>query len=176
MSVNSKMTAIADAIRAKTGGTDTLTLDQMAQNIAAIDTSENLDTVLAQQETLIADIKTALEGKAAASVEWGWFSSVHRSNYSEYYKFPFLIGMTWAEWLSTPCNMVVAIDYQASTQEGGAMYASGDYVRYEHPSFSGELYISTDGTEAGRVVLTDEIVSETTYNYYYVSTGAPEPF
>ncbi len=36
MSVNEKMTAIADAIRAKTGGTAPLTLDGMAQAIAGI--------------------------------------------------------------------------------------------------------------------------------------------
>ena len=36
MSVNSKMTAIADAIRAKTGGTELLTLDDMAVEIAGI--------------------------------------------------------------------------------------------------------------------------------------------
>lgn len=36
MSVNEKMTAIADAIRAKTGGTDLLTLDGMAAAISAI--------------------------------------------------------------------------------------------------------------------------------------------
>lgn len=36
MSVNSKMTAIADAIRGKTGGTNPLTLDQMATAIAGI--------------------------------------------------------------------------------------------------------------------------------------------
>ena len=36
MSVDSKMTAIADAIRAKTGGSGTLTLDQMASAIASI--------------------------------------------------------------------------------------------------------------------------------------------
>lgn len=36
MSVNEKMTAIADAIRAKTGGTTSLTLDGMAQAIAGI--------------------------------------------------------------------------------------------------------------------------------------------
>lgn len=36
MSVNSKMTAIADAIRAKTGGTGLLTLDDMAIEIASI--------------------------------------------------------------------------------------------------------------------------------------------
>lgn len=69
MSVNSKMTAIADAIRAKTGGTGLLTLDDMAQDIAAIDTSEDLDEVLTQQESLIDQIQAALEGKAAASVE-----------------------------------------------------------------------------------------------------------
>lgn len=38
MSVNSKMTAIADAIREKTGGTAALTLDGMAAAIAAIST------------------------------------------------------------------------------------------------------------------------------------------
>lgn len=38
MSVNEKMTAIADAIRDKTGKTDTLTLDQMATEIAGIET------------------------------------------------------------------------------------------------------------------------------------------
>ena len=36
MSVNSKMTAIANAIRGKTGGTNPLNLDQMATEIAAI--------------------------------------------------------------------------------------------------------------------------------------------
>ena len=36
MSVNEKMTAIADAIREKTGRTEPLTLDQMAQEIAGI--------------------------------------------------------------------------------------------------------------------------------------------
>lgn len=36
MSVNEKMTAIADAIRGKTGGTEPLTLDQMATEIAGI--------------------------------------------------------------------------------------------------------------------------------------------
>lgn len=36
MSVNEKMTAIADAIRAKTGGTEPLTLDGMAKAIAGI--------------------------------------------------------------------------------------------------------------------------------------------
>lgn len=41
MSVNGKMTAIADAIRAKTGGTSALTLDQMAVEISGIETGGN---------------------------------------------------------------------------------------------------------------------------------------
>lgn len=36
MSVNEKMTALADAIRAKTGGTETMTLDQMTQAVTSI--------------------------------------------------------------------------------------------------------------------------------------------
>lgn len=36
MSVKEKMTAIADAIREKTGGTATLTLDEMAEEIKGI--------------------------------------------------------------------------------------------------------------------------------------------
>lgn len=42
MSVNSKMTAIADAIRAKTGGTEPLTLDQMATEISGISAGDFL--------------------------------------------------------------------------------------------------------------------------------------
>ena len=37
MSINSKMTALADAIRSKTGRTDTLTLDEMATSIQEIE-------------------------------------------------------------------------------------------------------------------------------------------
>ena len=36
MSVNSKMTAIADEIRAKTGGVDALTLDDMASEVPKV--------------------------------------------------------------------------------------------------------------------------------------------
>lgn len=42
MSVNFKMTAIADAIRAKTGKTGSLTLDQMATEIAGLSAAENI--------------------------------------------------------------------------------------------------------------------------------------
>ncbi len=46
MSVNEKMTAIADAIRGKTGKTDALTLEQMATEITGIETGGGGDTTI----------------------------------------------------------------------------------------------------------------------------------
>ena len=48
MSVNSKMKAIADAIRAKTGGTDALTLDGMAEAVAGIEAGGGGDDLAKQ--------------------------------------------------------------------------------------------------------------------------------
>ena len=45
MSVNEKMTAIADAIRAKTGGTGPLTLDGMAEAIKSIEEGGGEETI-----------------------------------------------------------------------------------------------------------------------------------
>lgn len=59
MSVNTKMTAIADEIRTLSGATGTLGLDAMANNIN--EANSEVDT----QADLIAQITTALEGKAA---------------------------------------------------------------------------------------------------------------
>lgn len=61
MSVDSKMTAIADEIRVLTGGTSALSLDAMATDLE--DTNEELDT----QAELIEDIMGLLEGKAIDS-------------------------------------------------------------------------------------------------------------
>lgn len=44
MSLHDKMTALADAIRSRTGITDPLTLDQMAQAVAAISGGTSLPT------------------------------------------------------------------------------------------------------------------------------------
>lgn len=63
------LTAVADAIREKTGSTDTYTPGEMAEAILDITGGEDLDAVLAEQEALIEGIKTGLAGKAAVNVE-----------------------------------------------------------------------------------------------------------
>lgn len=65
MALTDKLIAIGDAIRGKTGKTDKLTLDEMAIEIEEITTSEDLDDVLTEQDTLIAELKDVLKGKAS---------------------------------------------------------------------------------------------------------------
>ena len=64
-----KLKAIANAIRSKTGKTEMLSLDDMPTEITAIETggNENLETELTEQEVLIAELKTVLEGKSVGS-------------------------------------------------------------------------------------------------------------
>lgn len=59
--------AIADAVRSKTGTTNEMTLGEIANGIGGITGGENLDDVLTEQDDLIAQITTALEGKASAT-------------------------------------------------------------------------------------------------------------
>lgn len=61
---------VGDSIRAKAGISELLEFpDAMSAAVDEIDTSENLDDALDEQESLIDQIQAALEGKAAASVE-----------------------------------------------------------------------------------------------------------
>lgn len=61
-------TDIAGAIRSKTGETGTIVADQFPDAISAIDTQENLDSELSTQDSLIAQISTALVGKAGVTL------------------------------------------------------------------------------------------------------------
>jgi hypothetical protein len=64
MALIDKLNAIGEAIRAKTGKSEKLTLDEMPLEIGGI--TEDLDSVLTEQETLIAELKEVLQGKASA--------------------------------------------------------------------------------------------------------------
>lgn len=74
MSVNSKMTAIADAIRAKTGGTGLLTLDNMATEIENITIGININGVV--QECPVKAGNTIAEGDFVQLIKTGWGASL----------------------------------------------------------------------------------------------------
>ena len=65
MSVNSKMTAIANEIRELSGTTGAMGLDVMANTLSA--ENANFASNLSAQDSLIAQIQTALQGKAGGS-------------------------------------------------------------------------------------------------------------
>lgn len=64
MALIDKLNAIGEAIRAKTGKSEKLTLDEMPIEIGGITTSEDLDAILTEQEALIDELKEVLQGKA----------------------------------------------------------------------------------------------------------------
>lgn len=62
--LTSLFTDIADAIRSKTGSNEAIVADNFPTEIEAIDTQENLDPELSEQDAIIAELSAALDGKA----------------------------------------------------------------------------------------------------------------
>ena len=69
MSLKDKMTALADAIRSKTGGTEALTLDQMAEDVAAIKLEKPEESLYVVPKYDLNYTYTPEEGKVFNSVE-----------------------------------------------------------------------------------------------------------
>lgn len=67
MALIDKLNAIGNAIRAKTGKTQKLTLDEMPAEISSIvgGGTEDLNAVLTEQEELIDELKSVLDNKAS---------------------------------------------------------------------------------------------------------------
>lgn len=96
---------------------NTTKLNNLLEKVNALPeaTSENLDAVLTEQEAKIAELSALLDTKAAGggSVEIGTFTvdlvyySGGNTNYL--YVFPFIIGMTWREWMETPLNIRIPL-------------------------------------------------------------------
>lgn len=75
--VNEKMTAIADAIRAKTGGTEPLGLDAMAEAIAALETGGGLPDDIEEITYGTYEVASTSAGSSTLYVQHGMSSKPH---------------------------------------------------------------------------------------------------
>lgn len=128
----------------------------------------NYNSIIEQNNTELEGILDTINTlpDAGPSVEFGWFSISGISHSNGNYKFPFIVGMTWAEWLETSLNMSFQItdygaSYGSSTSEG--------YISFGYSSATQGAHVSIDGTETGRVVLEDQIQNEYVYSPYLIS-------
>lgn len=137
--------------------------------------AEDLDAELTAQETKIAELSALLDAKASGggSVEIGTFTVnglvIPISSETQYYKFPFVIGMTWGEYINSKMNLEIPYD-QIGTQKfvdnngySGHMMSSGMM-----------LNISLDGNSS--VSLDDEIIDGYNYDTYYNSGSGGNPY
>ena len=137
--------------------------------------AEDLDAELTAQETKIAELSALLDAKASGggSVEIGTFTVnglvIPMSDETQYYKFPFVIGMTWGEYINSKMNLEIPYD-QIGTQKfvdnngySGHMMSSGMM-----------LNISLDGNSS--VSLDDEIIDGYNYDTYYDSGSGGNPY
>lgn len=153
MSVNEKMKAIADAIRGKTGGTDSLTLDQMAAAIAGIETG------------------------GGGSMESGELTTTS----ANYYRFTIPVSSKKTRILVCPKSIddVFAVDQTDRSRIAiaidGDLFAHGSLGKSDATRIVGSLYWNRNGSAdaGGAVFNNDSIVITIAYspwalgNYYW---------
>lgn len=107
MSVHSKMTALADEVRELSGSTDKFGIDEMTNTLNTENT--NFNTNLTNQNDLIAQIQSALEGKASGgggSVDQTIpFTIINLAN-SNIFECRAGLGMTLIEWSDSEYNTI----------------------------------------------------------------------
>lgn len=173
MSVNSKMTAIADKIRTLLGITGNMGMDAMATNLG------NAVTEVDSQTALIQQIEAALEGKAggASSVSIGSASTKPSSNATSI-SFTGLTGQPKMFAISPTGNItlgstryVTGVMYDGSTTHGtygyrqsssATSYYSASYFTWTYSN--GTLTVRTNSSTNG-----GNFASSTTYTLAYVA-------
>lgn len=184
--VNTKMTALADEVRELSGTADLLGIDDMTSAINTENT--NFNSNLNSQNTLIQQIQTALEGKAAGTTsedldaEISEYTSLNAeleevinslpeaggelclaSSYSAHLSglqniIVFQQGATWQDFINSK--------YNKRASSGGIddfLKVSDGYVEASSLPYN---FLSIDNTSAGRVLITDAILEGFHYSWY----------
>ena len=154
--LTSLFTDIADAIREKTGSTESIVADEFPAAIAALPKGEsvNLDSEITTQDALIAELSNILDSKAAGgsvkttkTIHLDWSMDEERIGYISY--------------VSNGKSMELSYSSNVETieAEGGAFYLSGDH------QFSSNTFINIGLYSNSYIATQDE---ET---IYFVSSG-----
>lgn len=163
MSVHEKMTAIANAIREKTGGTDALTLDQMSAAIAGI-------TVGGGGAERITGSFTAVKS---------YYELTHNCGYENY----ICIVQAAPESVETIQASTATINMVNSKYQYGELfkfdfgtYASDiinrNVMHYWHGTQGGLHYNAWGGNSTADKVTVGYTVAGATYNYVIIDLGA----
>lgn len=150
----------------KTNTTDLQALLEVANNLPTV---ENLDTELSTQDTLIADIMTALEGKTAGgggSAEISIctaFITDPKCAYGTNNTVVFTDGMTWGDYVNSDWNRIGIDTTGAIGTEIYLQQSSTNIICRSNSSY----YLTTNGAWANRVNTSDEIIDGHIYVWLY---------
>lgn len=135
-------------------------------NGSKITGSFTLEEELSEQDLLIAQIASALEGKAGGGgsndeVMLG-VAYAAGEDYALCRPIIFQMGATWQEFINSEYNKIPVPDIDVTLTNSYRAYEN--YVENAQRSY---YHISNDKTSSGRVKLTDVIESGKIYRYYY---------
>lgn len=133
------------------------------------DALQQNNTEIQSNNTELQDILDTVNAlpDAGASVEFGWFETTFYIYGSSSYKIPFVIGMTWREWIETPMNMTLL----TPTGEALPMRANGNCVDIYYPMMGTYWTLSESGIVNEPVSLDDTIINEFMYTAYGSAVG-----
>lgn len=162
MSVNSKMTALADEIRELSGTEEAMGLDAMKIHVGEANTEVNT------QADLIAQIRSTVDSLPEAGSDDGGDPGVildvayaFGNDYALCRPIIFQRGATWQEFINSEYNKFPTPSVDMILENSYRAY--GNYVENAQHSFQ---HISNDKTSSGRVKLTDVIEPGKMYQYY----------
>ena len=146
--------AICDSVRTLDGSTAVLKSGDVSGKVDAANSE------ISNQTDLIAQIKTALEGKAAGG---GRSVSVFGvTSGASGYNFLFEEGMTWDDF----CSSIYNLNGRNTIFEEFFTPRQG-YDRVDANLIGMNICVSTDGTFNGKVKLSDKIIPEYRYKTYF---------
>ena len=161
MTINEKMTAIADEVRALSGATDTLNLDEMASH------TKNANTEIIRQEELIARIQEALQGKMIGGSGVG-ILDIQKTNtvgLVDVYTIALTNGSTYT---FTVTNGKDGIDGKLTEEQVELLDKFSEWYDKEHHVNMTGVFTAT--IDSKKVEIGSEIVSIFTWNFSKLPT------